>query len=59
MEKKKIGSVTFSKTLPPIMSIKSDGHNMNAVVRCSENPSFAFGVCPNRPDDSVYKNKYY
>lgn len=54
-----MGSVTFSKTLPPIMSIINDGHNMNAVFQYSGNPSFAFGACPDRFDPSVYKNKYY
>lgn len=58
-KKKKMGSVTFSKTLPPIMSIINDGHNMNAVFQYSGNPSFAFGACPDRFDPSVYKNKYY
>ena len=44
LEKKKMGSVIFSKTPPPIMSIENDGHNMDAVFQLSENRSFVFGM---------------
>lgn len=44
LEKKKMGSVIFSKTPPPIRSIENDGHNMDAVFQLSENRSFVFGM---------------
>lgn len=43
-KKKKMGSMTFSKTPPPMMSIENDRHNTDAVFQLSENRSFAFGM---------------